>query len=172
MKKLKKILGLVIYNCFGNLLPGYKAGKVAKFGFIVRRLCMKLIADFCGKNVEIGKKIKFSSNIVIGNNSGIGDETYFQGKVTIGNDVMMGPRCAFIAQNHNFSDNNIPMRLQGDNSKEIIIENNVWIGYGVIVLPGVHIGSNSIIGAGSIVTKDIPNNSIAVGVPAKVKKER
>lgn len=54
--------------------------------------------------------------------------------------------------------------------KEIIIDNNVWIGYSCIILKGVHIGKNSIIGAGSIVTKDIPENSLAAGNPCKVIK--
>ena len=66
----------------------------------------------------------------------------------------------------------IPIIDQGNSAEDIIIGNNVWIGHGVYIMPGVHIGDNSIIGAKAVVTKDIPADSIAVGVPACVIKAR
>lgn len=175
MKKNNAItffVGLMLYYLIGNNLPGYKFGPIGKIGLRFRRLISPLLFVKCGENVDVGRKISFSKEISLGNNSGIGDNAYFQGKVSIGNDVMMGPKCAFIADNHNYSNILIPMRDQGFQKGEIIIDDDVWLGYGVIVLAGVHIGKGSVIGAGAVVTKDIPEYTIAGGVPAKVIKRR
>lgn len=73
---------------------------------------------------------------------------------------------------HIFEDKSKPILEQGVSSQNIKIGNNVWIGHGVYVMPGITIGDNSIIGAKAVVTKDIPSDSIAVGVPARVIKKR
>lgn len=74
--------------------------------------------------------------------------------------------------NHNFSCVSTPIREQGVTSKKVTIGSNVWVGMGTIILPGVNIGDNSIIGAGSIVTRDIDENVIAYGQPCKPKRRR
>ena len=74
---------------------------------------------------------------------------------------------------HKFDDCSIVMRKQGfQETKPVFIGNDVWIGGRVTILPGVHIGNHSIIGAGSVVTKDVPDNVIVGGAPAKVIKLR
>ena len=86
---------------------------------------------------------------------------------------MLGPEVVFISYNHEVSDVEVPMRAQGaTDSKPIIVGNDVWIGMRVIVMPGVKIGSHSIVAAGSVVTKDVPEWGIVGGNPAKVIKYR
>lgn len=82
------------------------------------------------------------------------------GGLKIGRYVMFGAHCYVIASNHVFGSLELPYMLQGDRAKGIVIEDNVWVGGGSILLDGVTIGRNSVIGAGSIVTKNIPANSI------------
>ncbi len=84
------------------------------------------------------------------------------GGITVGRHVMFGAHCYIIASNHVFASLDIPYILQGDHAKGIVIEDNVWIGGGSIILDGVTIGRNAVIGAGAIVTKDIPPNSMYV----------
>lgn len=86
---------------------------------------------------------------------------------------MMGPNCTIYLWNHRFDDFNKPMRLQGFTSeKPVYIGDDVWIGGNVTILPGVKIGSHSIVGVCSVVTKDVPEWSIVAGNPAVVKKYR
>ena len=109
----------------------------------------------------------------IGDRSGVGINAKMHGKVIIGNDVMMGPECIIYTQNHDFSRTDIPMNKQGfSEEKPVIIGDDVWIGGRVIILPGVNVGKGAIIGAGSVVTKDVPEYAIVAGNPATVKKYR
>ena len=94
------------------------------------------------------------------------------GGVVIGSNVRIATGSCLIAFNHNFENPNIPIARQGNNTKGIIIEDDVWLGAGVKVLDGVKIGTGSVIGANSTVTKSIPPFSVAVGSPAKVIKTR
>lgn len=164
--KLRQFFGYLIYISF-SWLPHYFKGYTFVIPKLIRQIACKLLFIKCGKNVDIGKHIKFSTSIILGNNSGIGDNNYFQGEIEIGNDVMIGPEVMFIATNHNYADISIPMNKQGENSKKIIIGNDVWIGARAIILSGVHIEDGSIIGAGAVVTKDVKKNTIVGGVPAK-----
>jgi len=96
----------------------------------------------------------------------------YKGKLKIGDKVQIAPRCAFYPYNHRF-DAGTPIKEQPLFSKGgITIDDDVWLGYGVVVLDGVHIGRGAVIGANSVVTTDIPENAIAVGSPAKVIKMR
>ena len=91
----------------------------------------------------------------------------------IGRDVMMGPYVMMLSGSHNFERLDIPMREQGaPDRRAIIIGDDVWIGAKTIILPGVCVGSHSIIGAGSVVTKDVAPYSIIGGSPAKLIKMR
>ena len=86
---------------------------------------------------------------------------------------MMGTDCLIYTQNHKFDEIDKLMRLQGfQGTKPVYIGNNCWIGGRVTILPGVKIGDGSIIGAGAVVTKDVPENSIVAGNPAVVVKKR
>lgn len=110
-------------------------------------------------NVHVGK------NVVINFNNNFVDD----GTITIGDDTMIGPNCTFATAIHPISPKLRHHKLQYN--QPIHIGKNVWIGGSATILPGVTIGDNSIIGAGSIVTKNIPANVIAVGNPAHVLRE-
>ena len=100
----------------------------------------------------------------IGDNSSIGPDAYVgcSGKIVIGKNVMFGPKCSLFAENHNFADESKTIKSQGVNQKGIVIEDDCWIGSNVIILDGVHIGKGCVIGAGTLITKDIPDNSIVI----------
>lgn len=83
------------------------------------------------------------------------------GGVNIGKYVITGANCYIISSNHKYDSKELPIMLQGDKRKGITIEENVWLGGSVIVLDGVRIGKNSVIGAGTILTTDVPKNSTA-----------
>jgi maltose O-acetyltransferase len=87
-------------------------------------------------------------------------------KVTIGDDVQIGPNVQLLTPTHPTEPE--PRRQKWEAAKPIVIEDNVWLGGGVTVCPGVTIGENSVIGAGAVVTRDIPSNVVAVGNPARV----
>lgn len=112
-----------------------------------------------GYNIEIGENFYTNHNCVILDGA----------KVTFGNNVFIAPNCCFSTAGHPID---FVQRNEGlEFAYPIKVGNNVWIGAGVIVLPGVTIGDNSIIGAGSVVNKDIPANMIAVGNPCRVLRE-
>ena len=86
---------------------------------------------------------------------------------------MMGPNCIIYTINHKTDDTSTTMRGQGfAEEKPVAIGDDVWIGGRVIILPGVHIGSHSIVGAGAVVTKNVPEWAVVAGNPAVVKKYR
>ena len=116
-------------------------------------------ANWGGKHVFIGDYFYSNFNLTL-----VDD-----GKIEIGDNVMIGPNVSIITAGHPVSPK---CRLKGlQYNADVKIGNNVWIGAGVNVLPGVTIGDNSVIGAGAVVTKDIPSNVVAVGNPARVLRE-
>ncbi len=131
--------------------------------------------DKVGRNVNIENGANFGTGvgIVLGDNSGLGIKSKVRGPLEIGRDVMMGPDVIIFTSNHETTRTDIPMRGQGGTQpRKVTIEDDVWIGARVIILPGVTIGRGSIIAAGAVVTKDVPSFSIVGGVPAKVIKSR
>ncbi|MEK5204714.1 DapH/DapD/GlmU-related protein [Bacillus sp. FSL R10-2789] len=128
-----------------------------------------------GKNTNIRPNIYVSNgkNITIGNNSGIGERAYLQDvdQIIIGNDVLMASEVAIYTANHKSNKGKL-IREQGLYTKKVIIEDDVWIGTRVIILPGVKIGQGAIIGAGAVVAKDVDPYTVVGGVPARVISER
>ena len=116
----------------------------------------------------------FGIGLEIGNNVGIAQNCFIQvrGRVIIGNNVIFGPGVSIFSENHNFDNPDLPVSIQGETRKGVIIEEGVWIGTRAVILDGVKIGKNSIIAAGSIVNKDVPSYTIVGGVPAKIIKSR
>src|SRR5206468_11673676 len=88
------------------------------------------------------------------------------GQIIIGEDVQVGPNVQLLTPTHPLDPET--RRAQWEAAKPITIGNNVWLGGGVIILPGVSIGENTVVGAGAVVTKDLPANVVAVGNPARV----
>lgn len=110
----------------------------------------------------------YGYNITVGDNFflNINGRLMDSGKITIGNNVFIAPDVCIITEEHAM---NVEQRVEGlEYTHPVTVGDNVWICAGAIILPGVTIGSNSVIGAGSVVTKDIPPNSLAVGNPCQV----
>jgi acetyltransferase-like isoleucine patch superfamily enzyme len=97
---------------------------------------------------------------------------YGTGGLKIGNDVRIATHVVITPAGHVFDKKDIPIRLQGVEMKGIVIEDDVWIGANATILDGVIIGRGCVIGAGSVVTKSLPEYSVAVGVPARVIYKR
>lgn len=85
---------------------------------------------------------------------------------------MMRPDVSILTHTHNIERTGIPMGQQGMRVSEVIIGNDVWIGMRVIIMPGVKVGNGAVIGAGTVVTKDVPDYAIVGGVPARIIKFR
>ncbi len=112
--------------------------------------------DF-GRFITLGKKVFINSGCMLMDRGGI----------TLEDGVFIGPNVNIITENHAED----PELRHNVYTKPIHLKRNVWVGAGAIILPGVTIGENAIVGAGSVVTKDVPANTIAGGVPAKVIRE-
>jgi acetyltransferase-like isoleucine patch superfamily enzyme len=110
-------------------------------------------SDF-GKNITLGKRIFINS----------GCQFQDQGGVVVGDDCLIGHNAVFATLNHDLT----PSRRADMHPAPIVIGRNVWIGSNVTVLPGVTIGDNAVVAAASVVTKDVPENTIVVGSPARV----
>jgi acetyltransferase-like isoleucine patch superfamily enzyme len=123
-----------------------------------------IIEDFATINNGVG-------NVIIGNNCGIGISNVIIGPVTMGNYVMLAQNIVVSGLNHGYEDVTLPPRVQKVVTKQITIEDNVWVGANCVITAGVTIGKHAIIGAGSVVTKNIPDYSVAVGNPARVIKK-
>lgn len=123
-----------------------------------------VVIDGEGGSVVIGKSCSVNAHSWIG--AGFS-------KITIGDDVRIGSGVKISCAAHIFSDPKKLIREQGiEKGVDIVIEGDCWIGANAVVLPGVRIGRGAVIGAGAVVTHDIPAMAIAVGVPAKVIKYR
>lgn len=122
------------------------------------------IEDFCTINNGVG-------DVLIGDRTRIGMSNVLIGPVTIGNDVMFAQHIVLSGLNHGYEDVNTTPHNQPLTKNRIVIEDEVWIGANSVVVAGVTIGKHSVIAAGSVVTKNIPPYSVAVGNPARVIKQ-
>jgi acetyltransferase-like isoleucine patch superfamily enzyme len=127
-----------------------------------------------GNNIIINKNVNlWVSSLTLGNNIQINPNTCIYGQVIIGDNVLIAPNCMIAGGNHSFENSNKPMIIQNCTTKRpIVIGNDIWIASNSIILDGVHIGDGAIIGAGSVVTKDVPSMAIVVGNPAKLIRYR
>jgi len=123
-----------------------------------------VIEDFATVNNGVG-------DVNIGHHTIVGLGNVIIGPVTIGNEVMLAQNIVISGLNHGYEDVTISPRQQKEVCKQIIIADDVWIGSNVVITAGVTLGKHCIIGAGSVVTKDIPEFAVAVGNPAKVIKK-
>lgn len=134
----------------------------------VLKIMQKSPTSIFQHNVYIGDGTKLK----IGTNCQINEHVYIQG-ANIGNDVMIAPNVTIISHRHIIDRTDIPMNMQGHESNLIVtIEDDVWIGRNVVIMPGITIHKGSVVAAGSIVTKDVPPYCIVGGVPAKKIKDR
>lgn len=117
-----------------------------------------------GGSIKVGSHTAFNINVHI--NASVG------GEIIIGKNCLIGPNVVMRTAGHRFDNVNTPIQKQEHIVGDIVIEDDVWIGTNAIILGKVHIGRGAVIGAGAVVTKDVPSMAISVGVPAKVIKYR
>lgn len=167
-------MALLAYYGFARHLPA-SSNRVGRWARPIRVFLCRRIFRTCGEgtNVERGAYFSDGSDLELGDWSGIGVNCLVVGPVRIGQHVMMGPEVIVLTRNHRFDRIDVPMWQQGHLDVEpVVIEDDVWIGTRAIILPGVHIGKGAVIGAGAVVTKDVPEYAIVGGNPARVIRLR
>lgn len=130
-----------------------------------------------GRFVWIGAGTKIrchEGHVEIGPKTVIGQDCTISAyqRVSIGEQCVIADRAMFIDFDHVVTDSEQPIRRQGIYKRDVVVGSNVWIGYGAQILRGVTVGDNAIIGASSVVTRDIPANAVAAGTPARVVRMR
>lgn len=162
---LRGILEIVVGGSYWLAFMG--GGHFFRRGLLKRR----------GTAVKISPTVffKYPENISIGNNSFINHHCCIwaapRGSISIGNDVLFGPNVCLVASNHGIAPGTL-IREQLGVDAPIVIGNDVWLGANVVVAAGVEIGDGCVIGAGAVVTNNLPPYSVCGGVPAKVLRSR
>lgn len=167
--RLKRFLnGLYVYMVNSlflilNLLPSF-----------IRNAVLRIVIREVGSNVFFDHNIyiKFPRLLRIGSDVSINRGVEFYGdylsgsEIVIGTNVRVAPNVSFLAAGHDITTTDYP-HTGGD----IVVEDDVWIGASAIILPGVIIGRGAVVAAGAVVTKDVPPNALAAGVPARVIRD-
>lgn len=142
----------------------------------IRNLFYEKTLPVCGKKIYVHPGIYFCypQNISIGYNLFINRDVFIVApeKITIGDNVLIGPSVMINSGSHYYKDASKLIRNQGHKLLPIIIEDDVWIGAHVTILPGVTLGKGSVVGAGAVVTKSVEPYAVVAGVPAKVITKR
>ncbi len=149
-----------IYIAFGFIRSLFLKPLFKKIGFPV--FIQYNCHFYYPKKIEIGNHVYINHSCDFGGNGGI----------KIGNYVLVGPYVFITSETHEHEDLKIPIYHQSTKKKKVVIEDDVWIGTKAVILPGLTIGKGAIIGAGAVVTKNVPPYAIVGGVPAKVIKYR
>jgi galactoside O-acetyltransferase len=158
------------YRSHGLLLPAGAVLNDAEHMKIGRGLglseqCMLFCQDpERGSRLEIGEDVGLNVGVMLNADCG--------GSIVIGNRVLIGPYAVIRAANHRMDATGVPILQQGHKPGVIVIEDDVWLGAHVTVLPDVRIGRGAVIGAGSVVSRDVPAGAIAAGSPATVLRYR
>ncbi len=156
--------------------PFFKKASFFRFGVGVVILGFKNIS--LGRGVALNRYASLTADrgsISLGDNVYVGDFCTISGddgEVTIGNNVLIAAYTLIQAANHNFDRLDIPIMDQGHEPSFVHIEDDVWIGASCVICPGVRIGTGAVVGAGAVVTKDVPPFAVTGGVPAKVIRYR
>jgi acetyltransferase-like isoleucine patch superfamily enzyme len=145
----------VYMNCFGK--TGVRIGdnvRIREFGWV--QVTSHLTNP--GEGLQIGDNTYVGPHCILGAGGGI----------DIGHDVTLGAYVQLLAENHSFSDPNVPINEQGVTRRGITLGHGCWLGNNAIVLDGVRIGKHAVIGAASVVARDVPAGAVAAGNPARV----
>lgn len=178
--RFKPIIIFLVYvfNFFGKKI-NYKLlilirNLNGKLGILLRFVLVKNISKNVGDNVSIhpGVFLFNVDKIDFGNNVSIHPMCYIEGVggIKIGNDVSIAHSTSLLSTNHSWSDPLLPIKYNEQKNETIVINNDVWIGCGVRILPGVTINERCVIAAGAVVNNNIEANSLVGGVPAKFLK--
>lgn len=173
IERVKEIIGTLIS-------PTYWRWRINLFAYLVINMAKDRRYISVGKNsiihpttiIRYGQNVKIGDNCLINHNNLLQPGKGPNGRITIGNYVHTGVNVMFLAFNHGFYTTEIPTKEQDYIDAPIVVEDDVWIGGGSIILSGVTIGKGAIIAAGAVVNKDVPPYAIVGGVPARVIKYR
>lgn len=157
--------------------PRSKIGRGARISPSVR------IRNHPGGRFTLGERAEIRRGVYIATYTGrvtIGDDCfigayaalYGHGGLTIGDEVLIAPQAVIVPANHTFADPSVPIRLQGETRRGVVIEDDVWIATRAIVLDGVTVGRGAVVAAGAVVTRDVPPYAVVAGTPARVVGER
>lgn len=160
---------------FVQVLYGLFQNKKGILGIVIRYILIRPLLHSCGDNVSIHPNVFIfhPEKLDIGSNVSIHPMSYIDavGEISIGDDVSIAHGTTILSSSHKY-DLDVPIKDQGLTFKKTFIHNNVWIGAKATILYGLTLNSGSIIGANSVVTKNIEKNAIVGGSPAKVIKFR
>lgn len=166
-----RLLCLLAYYGLARHLPD--SDLIPIFGAI-RGACCRPLFRSAGKGIHVKQGAYFGrgDRIDIGDHSDLGLRSFVYNDVSIGRDVMMAPEVMILAANHVHERIDVPMRLQGERRLRVTIGDDVWIGARAVVVAGVSIGHGAVIGAGAVVTRDVPPFAIVGGNPARLIRFR
>ena len=175
VKKISKRIIFLIFAITNLINLHFKIRVIGNFLDNLRMFLLKISGSKIGyKSVVHANVMIFNpNNLEIGENSSIGSnsEIFNYSKISIGDNVDIGTQFYINTNNHSFENTKLPLSKQGGISKEILIGSDIWIGARVIILSGVTIESRVVIGAGSVVTKNLETGYVYAGIPAeKIKK--
>lgn len=145
----------VIHHSVRMDTPPYRQFQLGRYSVIESGTCI---------NNAVG-------DVIIGDYTRVGLHNTIIGPVNIGHHVNLAQGITVTALNHNFEDSEKRIDEQGVCTTPVVIEDDVWIGANAVILPGVRVGTHSVVAAGAVVTKDVPSHSIVAGIPAKIIKK-
>ena len=145
----------VIHHSVRMDTPPYRQFRLGRYSVIESGACI---------NNAVG-------DVIIGDYTRIGLHNTIIGPVNIGHHVNLAQGITVTALNHNFEDSEKRIDEQGVCTTPVVIEDDVWIGANAVILPGVRVGTHSVVAAGAVVTKEVPPHSIVAGIPAKIIKK-
>jgi len=170
---MKKNFFQILYYVIGSNLPDNMFPGGAIYSNIRCFLLQHVLKNF-GKDNRVGANVYFGGgeDVEVGNHCQINKGACLV-NIKLGDYVMIAPDAVFLFQTHNSDRIDVPMAKQGKTiHKQSIVADDVWVGQRAIILPGITIGNGAIIGAGAVVTKDVPPYAVVGGVPAKIIKYR
>lgn len=165
---------LFVYYSLLSLLPSARVTSVfSKIRVWYFQNVFKIMAKG-GNPSMIGRKIYIANaqRVSFGTGCRLNENVYIEA-AQVGNDVLIAPNVSILSREHEHQSLDIPISMQGyKEERPVIIGNDVWIGRNAILLAGVKIGNGAIVGAGAVVTKDVPDFAVVGGVPAQIIKSR
>jgi len=167
MMSIHQLFWRVIYVSCASQLPSW-----SRAGLQFRVFCAARFCKSVAPTARINSRAQLSRLTSIGPHGGIGESCVLSGEVTIGAHTTMGPGCLFITGDHPVPADYGNFRDHGPIHKSIVVEEDVFIGARVIILPGVRIGRGAAVGTGAVVTKDVASGATVVGNPAREVRRR
>ncbi|WSQ57857.1 hypothetical protein OG507_12650 [Streptomyces sp. NBC_01217] len=161
-----------------NIPPRLRGTRIGTGSYVSPRAVLQEHARIAiGKRTLVGRLVELvpqGGSITIGNDCSLNNHVvlYGAGGITVGDGCRIATGVVIVAFNHGHDDLALPIRHQSITARGVLVEDEVWIGARSILLDGVTIGSGSVIGAGSVVTRDVPEHAIVAGNPARVLRRR